>query len=1114
MSDPVLTLLSSLIRHPATLVVLLALDAVIMTLVCRAIGFGREAGFARSLARSGVVSLVFLIGCTAVLTAIMAVPVWWLLHQPSAATALGSSLAVLAALYVFWRLWPALALPFEWDDAYPRGDGESWLFGALRRSISFAWHLTRDFRSNLFQGLPPAVGILLIVGGALVVPMAGDRISDGTRVLAGLLYVAVVVPLACLGVASGCIRLLLSRRRRRRDRPEPAAEAAPVQAPSPLLPAGIARAELNAILLNAARSGQIDLALAAIEHGANPDTAPEGHERDQRSVLMVAVTQPDLRLLRTLIARGADVNRAQGGLTPLIAATRDSYQGRPDAVMMLLANGADPRLADAAGNTPLHHAGLCVEPAVAALLVDAGADINAINHEGMTALSIACANANWAIVGFLLERGARSEVADAQPALVQAASVADDDPAGVRLLIKRKAQVDVRGTLDRTALLTAGLAGHAMIAEALLSAGADPNLADQHGTTALMAAAQVGAVPVVHALGRRKVDPDRVDVNGRTALVLACASRHASEECVRALLAQGADRERRAADGRRALDYAVAAGRWHIVALLDPAYPLPSSLVGSTLPMEAASAEHLLDALRFGHWPVVQEFAGMIGDWPQTVLAGIFLALRDPEHRAARDWLLNRELDVDARTADGRSLFDALLAELPDAYEALAELVARGAAAGGSAVVARVLAMTPPDKAGLPLRALAAELLARGADAFGRAAGERTPLHLAASLGDTGLVDALLARGADPNARDVVGRTPLHAAMKQEAAAAVPLLRSLIAAGADPEIASTHGETALGLALARPERDLAYWLNWTRWHLPGRRLRGEDLPAAAALGDLDAVARMLAMGLPLEGVDAQGATALVRASGAGYAGLVTLLLDAGADRAHLTHSGAHALSAAVSARRESVVATLLERGVPPDQPLPGGGTALMVAVALGLPRIAELLLHAGADANATDDTGIVPLHAAAQFAFSSRDTAVAHAVFEALLRHGALLDRRDEAGYDTLLLLLGARADPGTSCDARHLALIAGQLVEQGAPLDRQDQRGVSPLHACAMHGLLGCARLLKTRGAPLDLPDRLGRSPGEVAALLGYVDLAAELGVNRRAIPSVRQTLRRQVSD
>ena len=82
--------------------------------------------------------------------------------------------------------------------------------------------------------------------------------------------------------------------------------------------------------------------------------------------------------------------------------------------------------------------------------------------------------------------------------------------------------------------------------------------------------------------------------------------------------------------------------------------------------------------------------------------------------------------------------------------------------------------------------------------------------------------------------------------------------------------------------------------------------------------------------------------------------------------------------------------------------------------------------------------------------------------------------------------------------------------LERETAIDVQDQRGVSALHACAMHGLLGCARALKARGANLDQTDLLGRSAGEIAALLGFVDVAAELGVERAPIPSVRQTLRR----
>ena len=76
--------------------------------------------------------------------------------------------------------------------------------------------------------------------------------------------------------------------------------------------------------------------------------------------------------------------------------------------------------------------------------------------------------------------------------------------------------------------------------------------------------------------------------------------------------------------------------------------------------------------------------------------------------------------------------------------------------------------------------------------------------------------------------------------------------------------------------------------------------------------------------------------------------------------------------------------------------------------------------------------------------------------------------------------------------------------------LIRSDERGITPLHACAMHGLLGCVRALKVHGARLEQTDLLGRTAGEVAAQLGYVDVATELGVERSPIPSVRQTLRR----
>ncbi|HEY0181043.1 MAG TPA: ankyrin repeat domain-containing protein, partial [Dokdonella sp.] len=406
--------------------------------------------------------------------------------------------------------------------------------------------------------------------------------------------------------------------------------------------------------------------------------------------------------------------------------------------------------------------------------------------------------------------------------------------------------------------------------------------------------------------------------------------------------------------------------------------------------------------------------------------------------------------------------------------------------------------------------ALARDLLERGADTCGTAGGGRGALHLAVLHGDVGLAARLLATGADPNARDAHGRTPLHLVFDAEPAAAITLTQRLIAAGADPEIATANGETPLGLALARSDAEFARWMSWTSWRLPKRALRDEDLPAAAALGDVAAVERLLELGLPLDGEDAQGATALIRAAGAGHTALVVRLLDAGADPTRVTRTGTHCLGAAVSAKREAVVRTLTNRGVAADLRLAGGATALMLAAALGSAPLARALLEAGADVNASDDHGTTPLHAAAQAAFDGRDTAGAGELIDGLLAAGARLDTRNRAGQDALLILLGARAQPGTRCDAEHLRRLVERLLERGAPLDAQDQRGVGALHACALHGLFGCARLLKAHGAPLDLRDGFDRTAADVAALLGYVDVATELGAAAAIVPGVRQTLRR----
>lgn len=1105
---------AAFLTHPAALLLLLAANSLTLAAICHGLGFALEDSFARTVLRRGAAHLVMLACYTAAVMLLLGWPLAWLLHGGSLAATMCLSAAVVAALLLLWRVWPAFGLALVWDDAYPDEEKGSWILTAVSRSVTFARHLTGEHELFFSHGLPVAMAQLVLVCGAVAIAGLGEAVPSEVRTL-GLLIYAAALPLGQLLVANRSLRALLTARRARRSAEEaaPAASAAETDCALPReLPGGLNQAELDAALLHATRCGQVELALAALERGAHPDTVPAAGERDQRSVLMLAATLPEVRLLRALIAKRADVNRSHAGLSPLLAATRDSYQGRPDAVLTLLANGADPAAADAQGNTALHYAALAAEPIVAAMLIDAGAPLGAVNRDGLTPLGQAAHAANWTLLRFFLEHGARNEVEHAQPALTAAAAIADDDITGVKLLLKQKARVDAQGPLGRTALMAASLAGHAAITRCLLDAGASVNLADGHATTALMEASRAGAAEVIALLAARKPDADKVDHLGRSALVIACQSRQAKAAAVRALLALGIDRQRPCHDGRRALEHAIAGGRWDLVALIDPDYPLPSSVSdGGAHLTEADSPAHLLDALRFGHWTIAEGMRPRLGQWPQTELAGIWLELATHSDARPRQWLLNHGLRADAYTGRG-SLFDTVLQGLPDTATALAELLEAGANSGGAGVLRRVLEAARASSAERreELLALALDLAQRGADSFAANEQGETAVHLAAGLGADALLARLLEAGADPNGRDLHGRTPLHAALALPAPQQEGVARCLIRHGADPELAANDGETPLGRALGGGSRGMRHWLHWPKWKLPRRRLRPDDLVAAAAQGDNTAVERLLDLGLPLESSDSQGASALLRACGQGHVPTVQLLLARGADLSHTAASGATCLSAAVSARREAVVDELLRHGVALDQRLPGGGTTLMIAAALGFPELVEKLLAAGANPRLADEKGSTALHAAAHYAFGHAGRR-AHAVLEALLRLGAAPNTRNAKGQTPLLLLVGGRVDPGSPCDPAQIAHTVALLLDFAADLDAQDERGVSALHACAIHGLLGCARQLLARGAERDIRDCLGRKPAELAELLGYADVAAELGASA-AIPSLAQMLRQPV--
>ncbi len=1105
--------LAAFVRHPAVAISLFVGNALTAAAAARALLVRQRDFDAANFVRGGAAYFALLVVYAAIFAVVAFFPARLILGDASLAAALLLSAAVFVLLLAPWRAWPAFGLVPALDDllAARRRQG---VMASVERGVDAAHRLTA--REDLFfpQGLVVSLALFVSTFAVFAIAEVAVELPETTRLVALGVYALVFAPLAHWLIVRAGLKAALAQRdllraiRGRRDaRPEreppsiqspPVSVDTPAAAPRPSAP--VDRAELDAALLRHARACQGAAALGALAQGADPNLVPAPSDRDQRSVIVLACVAQDLTLLRALIGKGADINRVHAGLTPLIAATRDSYQGRPDVVMTLLTNGANPHCVDAEGNTPLHFAVRAAEPTVAALLCDASAPIDAINREGYTPLAIACALGRGDLVRFLIERRADVEVEGAVPALIAAAASPDDNTDVVKLLLRRGARIDVTDHHGRAPLAIAAQYDNAHIAALLLKSGAAVDATDALGVTALMEAALAGAEDTLDVLGAHAPALERADHSGRTALMFAAESMNADDAFVGRLLALGASPDTATLEGRRAVDFAAAAGRWSVVALLDPGYALPASVDTSAAPAAVSRADspaHLLDALRFGHWQIAANFAEVQRAWPAAQRAQLFIDLATHSDPAARAWLIDHGLDANARLASGASLAAALLAQLPVGLTALRELVDAGAQVTGVGMLDPVfdaLGRYPERRA--ELEALALTMIERGADIFAMDATKQTPLMRGVAAAGVRIVQALLDRGVDPNQRDRHGRSPLFAAFVLPAPVAEAMACALIRAGADPELAAANGETPLGLALASPQSGLRPWFDWTRWKLPKRALRAADLPAAAQLGDAAAVAKLIDLGLPVDAHDAKGASALMRAAGAGHVDIVELLLDRGADLAQATAGGATPLSAAVTARRQNAVEALLDRGLPVDQRMPGGGTVLMIAAALGYPDIVSALLARGADANAQDEHGTRPLHAAAQFAFANRDTGRARQTLELLIGKGAELDARDDRGDSALHVLLGARAEPRSVGDQAHLQALLSLFLVGRADVNLQDDRGVSPLHACAMHGLILPARALLAARADPEATDSMGRTPREVANLLGFIDVAAELTV------------------
>ena len=211
------------------------------------------------------------------------------------------------------------------------------------------------------------------------------------------------------------------------------------------------------------------------------------HKQSVRAILFVFA----------LIVAVANVSAAADDLR-LINAAKQNDQA---AVRTLLEEGLDVNARQQDGATALLWATYYNDTETAGLLISAAADVNAANNYGESPLSLACQNQNVALVNTFLGAGANPHAVkpSGETILMTAARAGSLDI--INLILARDPAVNAREPAKgQTALMWAAAHKNHTVVEALIVAGADVNAASTGGSTALHFAVQQGDVPTATSL--------------------------------------------------------------------------------------------------------------------------------------------------------------------------------------------------------------------------------------------------------------------------------------------------------------------------------------------------------------------------------------------------------------------------------------------------------------------------------------------------------------------------------------------------------------------------------------------------------------------------------------
>lgn len=658
-----------------------------------------------------------------------------------------------------------------------------------------------------------------------------------------------------------------------------------------------------------ARNGQTETTSILLSHGWHPDL----RDKYKQTALHVSMT-PETALM-LLDAKADPSVESEKGDTPLDVAITEGRAGLAELLLdrspapvvknaihiaamhsckrllELMANrGYDlnfhsPKFSNTA---PLHVvASVCADGDVTTLL-DLGVEVDPLDGQGASPLHWAALKGNLKSVQALVVAGARVDRVDTKmggtplTAAIQSLNVDV-----VKFLIGKGANVHRKAGGGRTMLHLAAQNGNPQIVEYLIKAGLDANVLDERGGTAARWAAENGHIETLEILSSFGCDLLRPDTRNWTPLHAAVFGGQIA--AVTYLIDLGASPNAISADNFTPLIVAIRGKHSEILGLLldrggDPSVSLIKMAI---LEDDKASVKQIIS--RLDRLPALAE------SFRENGTADLELAVQNKRYEIAR-MLVNAGCKTDKLDAEYRE--DLLLSSVRHGFQDVVKKI-------------ELSSLDHDMKTKTSLM---------------------TPVHIAAELGDVGMLRLLIDCGFSVIGESEYGQTALHFAACRGHTPVVRMLSGTI----NVLLKDVNGRTALHWAAINGHPDVVRLLSRT----PGA----------------------------LNALDHEKHTPLHLACENGQVDCIQPLLEAGSDpsaKDFLMRTPLHFAARLKSAESVEIVRVIaIQDGVDIDARNIWGATPLGYAASVGSLEVVKWLVARSADTRVKDERGRSPLHIA------------------------------------------------------------------------------------------------------------------------------------------------------